>query len=125
KRLCNLKQHAQVHRDEKPHECSVCKAAFKRLSHLKGHMQVHRDERFTVMRGLTSAVHRSVCKAAFKRLSDLKQHRQIHSNKKPYQCNKCKSAFKKLNAWKQQERITVISLTSTVCVTLPSKVYFI
>ncbi|KAJ2951348.1 hypothetical protein O0L34_g13478 [Tuta absoluta] len=43
--LSSLRFHQRKHTDEKPHECSVCRKAFKEKLNLKVHMTIHTDER--------------------------------------------------------------------------------
>ncbi|XP_025107094.1 zinc finger protein 91-like [Pomacea canaliculata] len=87
-----LKRHMLVHSDERSFQCSLCKAAFKLSSHLKRHMQVHSDKKYYQC---------SLCKATFKRSSHLKRHMHVHSNLKPIQCTLCKFTFKNSKYLKQ------------------------
>ncbi|XP_020281961.1 zinc finger protein 236-like isoform X2 [Pseudomyrmex gracilis] len=97
----------------RPHECSVCHAAFRKVSHLKQHFRRHTgerpykcnkcDRRFSSNSVLKSHLHTheaarpyscSVCNTKFSTQSSMKRHLVTHSNKRPFMCPYCHKTFK-------------------------------
>ncbi|XP_078284282.1 LOW QUALITY PROTEIN: B-cell CLL/lymphoma 6 member B protein-like [Rhinoraja longicauda] len=80
-----LQQHfLQVHRDDKPYRCSMCRAAFRYKGNLASHKTIHTGEK---------PYRCNVCGAQFNRPANLKTHARIHSGEKPYKCETCGARF--------------------------------
>ncbi|XP_051900579.1 B-cell lymphoma 6 protein-like [Pristis pectinata] len=81
----SLQQHfLQVHSDDKPYKCDMCRAAFRYKGNLASHKTIHTGEK---------PYRCNVCGAQFNRPANLKTHTRIHSGEKPYKCETCGARF--------------------------------
>lgn len=71
-------------RDQKKHECHVCKTVFTRQHNLKSHMLTHENSK---------PFQCDKCDMRFRRLHDLKRHSKLHTGEKPHVCPKCDRKF--------------------------------
>ncbi|XP_017060888.2 zinc finger protein weckle-like isoform X1 [Drosophila ficusphila] len=106
-----LNIHKLVHTEDRPFECTVCKASFKNRAGLKEHQNTHAEPSFPCnicgkklqsRRTLSGhmAVHSDemnlkcdVCFKRFKRSKYLKSHLLSHTGLRPYICDVCEKPF--------------------------------
>ncbi|XP_015185467.1 PREDICTED: zinc finger and BTB domain-containing protein 24-like isoform X4 [Polistes dominula] len=82
--VSQVKQHRQVHMQERKYQCGLCDAMLKRKEHLDQHMRGHSNKR---------PFKCSLCEKAFKRNEHLRRHNVIHSGNKNFICVICQKAF--------------------------------
>ncbi|XP_014616637.1 PREDICTED: zinc finger protein 880-like [Polistes canadensis] len=82
--VSQIKQHRQIHIQERKYQCELCSAMLKRKEHLDQHMRGHSDVR---------PYQCSLCEKAFKRNEHLRRHNVIHSGNKNFICPTCQKAF--------------------------------
>ncbi|KAI4492112.1 hypothetical protein M0802_010009 [Mischocyttarus mexicanus] len=82
--VSQIKQHRQIHIQERKYQCELCNAMLKRKEHLDQHMRGHSNFR---------PFKCSLCEKAFKRNEHLRRHNVIHSGNKNFICPTCQKAF--------------------------------
>ncbi|XP_015185465.1 PREDICTED: zinc finger protein 184-like isoform X2 [Polistes dominula] len=102
--VSQVKQHRQVHMQERKYQCGLCDAMLKRKEHLDQHMRGHSNKR---------PFKCSLCEKAFKRNEHLRRHNVIHSATKKGKSKKdvfdteakeiCDKTVEVLSMPKQQE----------------------
>ncbi len=93
----DLKDHLQVHSDEKSWICEQCGQGFKRernlKQHLKCHLKLKRPLNLKISKGWKYKC--STCGKKCPTKQGLKDHLQVHSDEKPWECEQCKKVFKR------------------------------
>ena len=112
KKIAYLKQHEDVHIDEKPYKCPKCGKRFVREIAYDNHLKRHDAKRkhvcsicgrgFFQARPLEIHLRRHTgerpfkcptCGRGFTDIGNLDRHKRLHTGKKPYQCSTCGKSF--------------------------------
>ncbi|XP_043494494.1 zinc finger protein 100-like [Polistes fuscatus] len=82
--VSQIKQHRQIHIQERKYGCNLCEMRLKRKEHLDQHLRGHSNDR---------PYKCPFCEKAFKRNEHLRRHKDIHSGNKKFKCPTCQKAF--------------------------------
>ncbi|PIK39448.1 putative zinc finger protein [Apostichopus japonicus] len=95
-KMANLRAHQEkMHKTLRPHQCPVCKKAFKRSTHLKEHVEIHNPDR----KPSDKAPHVcTFCNKTFSKPSLLERHLRSHTGDRPFDCPECGKSFTQKNS---------------------------
>ncbi|KAJ8042253.1 hypothetical protein HOLleu_13265 [Holothuria leucospilota] len=95
-KMADLRAHQEeLHKNLRPHQCPVCKKAFKRSTHLKEHVEIHNPERKTTEKGSYPCQY---CNKTFTKPSLMERHMRCHTGDRPFDCPECKKSFTQKNS---------------------------
>ncbi|GLH09378.1 Protein glass [Gryllus bimaculatus] len=91
----DLRQHQQLHIEERPYRCNLCNKSYVKKMSLVYHMRLHTGER---------SYRCDLCEKDFVQKANLVYHKRTHTGERPYRCDVCGYTFSRSHHLKNHKR---------------------